>query len=180
MELATPNGDQCAACASPLAPDQRYCLNCGERRGAARLPATDARAKPAPAERPRRRRRRPGTTTGTALIAGIATLLLAMGVGVLIGHQGKGSTAKAAPAAVQVVTVPGADAAAATPTTTAQPAASAATRHTGKAKHHKSSHAVKSSKAPAKAPPPSTVQVGTPGHGKGYKNGKFTGDFFGQ
>lgn len=32
-----PAGEPCAQCAAPLASDQRYCLECGRRRGAARL-----------------------------------------------------------------------------------------------------------------------------------------------
>src|ERR1700743_1398390 len=37
-------GDRCVNCGAPLSSDQRYCINCGERRGAARfsLPATAA------------------------------------------------------------------------------------------------------------------------------------------
>lgn len=32
------DGEVCASCAAPLEPDQRYCLECGARRGDARLP----------------------------------------------------------------------------------------------------------------------------------------------
>lgn len=46
-------GEQCAACGAPLATDQRYCLNCGERRAEPRLPflelfGADARAAEVP------------------------------------------------------------------------------------------------------------------------------------
>ncbi|MFZ0388585.1 MAG: zinc-ribbon domain-containing protein, partial [Solirubrobacteraceae bacterium] len=30
-------GDRCVNCGAPLSSDQRYCINCGERRGAARF-----------------------------------------------------------------------------------------------------------------------------------------------
>jgi hypothetical protein len=176
-------GDQCAACAAPLAGDQRYCLQCGERRGAPRLPFMDGRSRPAsPAERPPRPRRGPRASAGATLVAGVATLLLAMGVGVLIGKSGHDKAAKATPA-VQVVTVPGGGAAATTSgTATTQTAASTGAK-TKKPGHAKSKHAGAASKntaAAKKAAPPPTVTVGAPGHGKGYKNGKFTGDFFGQ
>ena len=88
-------GDRCVNCGAPLSSDQRYCINCGERRGAARftLPvAAAAPAEPAPSSPSRPpRSRRPRPTQGATLVAGIGTLLLAMGVGVLIGH-GSGST----------------------------------------------------------------------------------------
>jgi hypothetical protein len=179
-------GDQCAACAAPLAGDQRYCLNCGERRGAPRLPFMDGRTRPATApEPPHKARRGPRASAGATLVAGIATLLLAMGVGVLIGKSGHDKAAKATPA-VQVVTVPGGGAAAsaATTGTTATTQATATTgAKTKKASHGKSKHAnaaANKDNGGAKKAPPPTVTVGSPGHGKGYKNGRFTGDFFGQ
>ncbi len=38
MPRLAPEGEPCASCSSPLTADQRYCLNCGHRRGEARLP----------------------------------------------------------------------------------------------------------------------------------------------
>src|SRR5215831_8576095 len=50
-------GDRCAVCGAPLAPDQRYCLQCGERRGQARFTAapvaTPGRTAPAAESAPR-------------------------------------------------------------------------------------------------------------------------------
>jgi hypothetical protein len=105
----------CASCGAPLAGDQRYCLECGERRapvsslalGAAPAgetlapaPATPARPPDLPpAGEPRQ------TANTPAVIAGVGVLLLAMGVGVLIGRSGNGKPAAAA--APQVVTVSG-------------------------------------------------------------------------
>ncbi len=102
----------CAACGAALAVDQRYCLECGERRpapsdflragppGASGAPSAPPRVPPA------------GLVAGDAargnpwlpVIAGIGVLLLAMGVGVLIGRAG-GSNAKPGPA--QVITLAG-------------------------------------------------------------------------
>ena len=83
-------GDRCVNCGAPLSSDQRYCVVCGERRGAPRfsLPATTVveetvTTSSMPPKPPRSAR----FGSGTTLIAGVATLLLAILVGVLIGHN---------------------------------------------------------------------------------------------
>lgn len=106
----------CANCGAPLAADQRYCLECGERR----MPMSsvlldgsplrrDAPAS-APAPPPARPPAPPGADAGgpqrnttLTVIAGVGVLLLAMGVGVLIGRAGAPKQT-AAPAA-SVITV---------------------------------------------------------------------------
>jgi hypothetical protein len=96
---------QCDACGAAMAPDQRYCVECGTRRGKPRFelqPAGDQEtvlARPAGAHRPSTR----------IVIAGIATVLLALGVGFLIGK----SVTKASPVHV-VVTNSGGSSGAAT------------------------------------------------------------------
>ncbi|HYM55593.1 MAG TPA: hypothetical protein VES97_09535 [Solirubrobacteraceae bacterium] len=111
----------------PLAPDQRYCLECGERRtamssvllgglpGSASLPGPSepAPAPPGPfaqsvppADGPLQR------GTWLTVIAGVGVLLLAMGVGVLIGRSGS-SRSSAGPAQVISVASPSAGTAAA-------------------------------------------------------------------
>jgi hypothetical protein len=102
----------CPACGSPLAADQRYCLECGERQSFSEFlrsgapvgsspPATPPQAPPAaPGAAPG-----PGRSNTVSLLAGIGVLLLAMGVGVLIGRSGP---SKQGAAPVQVVTQPGA------------------------------------------------------------------------
>ena len=167
--------EQCSACAAPMAPDQRYCVECGQRRGPARVAQLDGlaeRNREAPSER--RPSRRPRMSVNSTLIAGIGTLLLAMGVGVLIGRSGS-SNAKAPPA--QVVTVAGGGGSAAAATTgaaTPSPSAGAATpaKSAGTA-------GVKSASKASTAPPPKTVKVGSTGTGPGYQKGHFTGNFFG-
>ena len=125
----------CSECAAPMADGQRYCLDCGARRPDVQAPLARAHfpAATLPAE--------PGAfprrgllgrlSTNAGLIGGVACLLLAMGVGVLIGHAGR-SPAKVT-AAPQVVTVSGAAAPAAT-LAAAAPAKHAATKHTRSAK----------------------------------------------
>jgi hypothetical protein len=188
--------DRCTACGAPLAHDQRYCVECGERRGQSRFPA----AQPAPEVRTRRTRtapaeRRPRISSGAAMVAGVGVLLLAIGLGVLIGRINNNNTPAKASATPQVITVQagGGGAATTTPTTTT------ATHLSGKSKANL--------KAAAKttAPPPAAVQKkATQAAGKvlgnsknlapptvtngqkcsssqaGCSGGNFNGNFFGQ
>jgi hypothetical protein len=106
-------GPACAACGAPLADNQRYCLECGERRqavshgthagprGAIAGPAAGS-IPPAPRERQAPPSAAPRTNNAT-LLAGVGVLLLAMGVGVLIGRSaGSGGGRAAGPAVVSV------------------------------------------------------------------------------
>jgi hypothetical protein len=78
-------GDRCAVCGAELAPDQRYCVECGTRRGAPRFSANlPSQAAPASAPATRPTARRPSTMLA---IVAVATLLIAFGVGILIGHD---------------------------------------------------------------------------------------------
>jgi hypothetical protein len=184
--------EQCSACGAPMASDQRYCLRCGERNGPARVPALDRagqRTQAAPAAGPPQR---PRTSVNTALIAGVGTLLLALGVGVLIGRSSNSSSSKT-PAA-QVIRVPeggGSAGTAGTGTTgsASTPGASTQTHGAAAAKTSKSNAAATAAAAAAaskaavkkavKGPPPKVVTVGSPGKGPGYQKGHFTGNFFG-
>lgn len=89
--------DSCPNCGARMAADQRYCLNCGHRRGEPRLPFMDAvvfmesmstpggagGTPPPPPSEPKSSSR---MNANAALIAGVATLVLALGVGFLIGR----------------------------------------------------------------------------------------------
>jgi hypothetical protein len=110
-------GDTCEQCESVLAADQRYCLNCGRRRGESRVdyearlntglqPADGAVAAPASAN--------PQWTPVFAILA-IALLGVMLLLGVLIGKKGNNTQTVAAQAA---------------PTTTAAAAAPADTTAT--------------------------------------------------
>ena len=104
--------DRCASCGTPMAADQRYCVNCGERRGKPRFPIPGSAAAPAPVPvpgsgLPPMPPRSRFTATG-AFLGGIAVLLIAMGVGVLIGNvSNSGSSSSAKVPAVTVVRVGG-------------------------------------------------------------------------
>lgn len=190
-------GDRCANCQGPLAADQRYCVNCGQRRGKPRFsPETlDTQAAPAAAVAPAGppMYHQPRFAPGTTLVAGVATLLLALGVGFLIGNSvNKGSTK--APAA-QIVTVGGSGAGSAGTNTTAASGSNAtaapkSAAAKGKPKtvvvHLTPKAVAKASAAASKvigsgAPKNATIQQGqscTAGQ-TGCQNGKFTGNFFG-
>jgi hypothetical protein len=186
--LATTATDRCPNCGAQMAPDQRYCIQCGERRSGGGLRDALPRAQTA-APAAAAARQRPWLSPSSSLIAGIATLLLAMGVGVLIGRSGdNGGNAAATP---QVVTVSaGAGGTAAAGGTTANSAASDTSTSKSSSKKKKSSSKAKvtgagSVDATAKKNgvklPPKVVKVGgkCEAGAKGCQGGKFTGDFFG-
>jgi hypothetical protein len=116
-----PRAGSCGSCGAPMAADQRYCLSCGARRQHARLPFQDALVPTGPAAAPQAGGVPPalwsapqstGPATGT-LLAALACVLLAFGVGVLVGDDGGNGGSQ------QPIVVGGAPAAAAaTPTTT--------------------------------------------------------------
>jgi len=173
--------DRCIECGVPLAADQRYCLECGERNGDPRLPIMDraTMARPAVAVAPKSSRVH--LTPNATLVAGIATLLLAMGVGVLIGRGGDGSSKSSTP---QIIRVPAA--AAAGTAAAAMPTADATQSTKKKAAKKKAAkgQTIKVEGTTGKVRiPKSVVKVGeTKGSGPGYdkKSHKFTGEFFGQ
>lgn len=189
--LAGAVGDRCTNCQAPLASDQRYCVNCGQRRGRQRF-AVDALATPAaaaPSEYTPPRRSR--ASSGTTLVAGVATLLIAMGVGVLIGHDSNSSPTRAG-APVQVVTVGGGGG---TGAATGSGSAATASGPTGKAsktklkptKVHLTPKVTHAAAAAAQkvlgggAPKNPTIQDGQSCSAgtAGCQGGKFTGNFFG-
>ena len=148
-------GEPCASCGAPLAGDQRYCLECGARRTQARVafreilapggapPTTAAAPVPSPAPED------PPARSGLAFLGGLLCLLLALGVGVLIGNSGDNATSATTPPP-QVITVSGAAAppAATTPAaTTTAPAAGTSTTGSAATKSSKSAKAAKSTAA---------------------------------
>lgn len=93
-------GDRCSGCAVPLAEDQRYCLNCGIRRGNARIPFLDVMRSEWEAERKRERHtveeeaavlvadNPERNWTPLIAAAGGALVALVLGLGFLIGQGG--------------------------------------------------------------------------------------------
>jgi len=189
-------GEQCPSCGAQLAADQRYCLSCGQRRGDPRLPFMDAVVlmdavkRPAPAPPPPPAKKRRGVSPNAALIAGVGTLLLALGIGVLIGRSGTQSVASA-PAAPQIVRVGGSG-------ESDEPSDSAAkttTGGSGKAPKTKKAKAAALKEAEAHPAaedilkptagvklPPAAVQPGDKCEegAAGCEGGEFNGNFFGE
>jgi hypothetical protein len=203
--VSATTGDRCVSCGTPLSSDQRYCVACGERRGKPRfslpaggsagsLPSSDTAATTVTAPPPPPRA--PRASSGTTIVAGVGTLLLAMGVGVLIGRDSANNVntrpvQAAAPTVIHVGGGTGSGSAAAAPTKSAKKSSRSGT-HKAKSKTKTASkptaaQAAKASNAASKVLgssnknlPPATVTVGQSGHGPGYnKSGKFDGSFFG-
>lgn len=186
--------DRCTACGAPLAHDQRYCVDCGERRGQSRFPTaqpvTEVQTRRTRTAQPRRR---PLMSSGATLVAGVGVLLLAIGLGFLIGDNNNKAATTRANASPQVITVQSGGGAASTPTTTT-------TAHVTK----KSKAKLKAAAAATAAPPPAVQKKATEAAGKvlgnskhlapptvttggscsngqaGCSGGKFSGNFFGQ
>lgn len=206
-------GDACPTCGAKMALDQRYCLGCGNRRGDPRLPFMDAvvfmeagkqpQGEAAAAATPPPPAQKSGISPGTTLIAGIATLILAVGVGVLIGRSGDDSETQVASPKPTVIQVGGnsggGEAEAASESTGAKSDAGkgASKSNGGDAKKAKKAPPEKevdssgTSKAAAevlkpagdvKLPPPTTqvgekCEKGTEGCSE---SGEFNGNFFGE
>lgn len=197
--MVSAGGEQCPSCGMTVAAGQRYCLHCGQRCGEPRLPFMnavtfmDAMRTPAealaasPHAQPSRRRISPNA----ALIAGVGTLLLAMGVGVLIGHSGNQSVATNA-AAPQVITVHSGGGA-----ETETPESSTGKGSGGGKSSKKSKKASASAEKKAETGqgaeevlkpsagvklPPATAKPGSKceSGAAGCKGGEFTGEFFGE
>jgi hypothetical protein len=107
LPIVGASGEPCAACGTPLAADQRYCLNCGTRRGGPRLPyqeylsnsrataaSTDNGVAAAPVPRG-------GDVSPLGVVFGIALLGGMLLIGVLLG-RGTDDSSQSQP---QVVTV---------------------------------------------------------------------------
>ena len=104
----------CAHCGASLADDQRYCLECGGRQVQARSQFLEgftpaAVSDPAPPSSGPVAGGGGGRSSGATAVAGVGVLLLAMGVGVLIGRASGGKTVTE-PAQVISVAAPGAEA----------------------------------------------------------------------
>lgn len=195
------SGDQCPTCKAHMAADQRYCLNCGHRRGDPRLPFMDAVVFMDAVNRPRDAAtpptpppsdRTPRMSANASLIAGIATLVLAIGVGVLIGRSGESSAPTAAAPATQVIKVGGGgeeEAAPATPETGGAGKGKGKSGTAKKTQDKSEAGATGASKATEEILKPKVPQAkpeaqvgekceqGTAGCGK---SGKFEGNFFGE
>ena len=117
-QLATSSAERCTGCGNPLALDQRYCLNCGKRRGGPRVdfdkylggeppqdPPTVSYLPPAQPPEDNRPVREVTPLMAALGLAGFAVILI---LGVLIGRTGDGQNTSQAPvvAATTAATTP--------------------------------------------------------------------------
>lgn len=181
-----------------MAVDQRYCLECGKRRGDPRLPFMDAvvfidamHRQPTASSPPAATKKRPRVSANASLIAGVGTLLLALGIGVLIGQTNDSGAVGAASTAPQIIRVGGGG----EETATASSGAGAGSASkAGKPKKAKAPEKAVDSSGTSEAAaevlkpagdvklPPPTVQPGgkCESGAAGCKDGEFTGEFFGE
>ncbi len=191
MASVNPAAEQCPNCQAYIAADQRYCLACGTRCGEPRLPFMDAvtfmdamKASPqgavAATPPPKQRHMSPNT----ALFATIGVLLLAMGVGVLIGRSGHTSSATTA-AAPQVIEVGGGGGTKATTSEAGGETIGGSSKKVSKktlkkeATSQKDTEEVLHSKVPLAKPGTQLGDKCKEGVA-GCKGGEFTGEFFGE
>src|SRR5262245_3757175 len=102
------HGEPCSSCGAPLAADQRYCLNCGERRGDTRvdyarhLAANGAGGNGNGAAAGRSRSGGDRDLTPLLALGGLFALGVMLAVGVLIGKGGNSGSSSSGPAVVHV------------------------------------------------------------------------------
>jgi hypothetical protein len=186
--------DRCASCGTQLASDQRYCVNCGQRRGKPRFSVAGMAQTVETSAAVRRTREPPRASSGITLVAGIFVLMFAVGVGVLIGRENQNPTPRAAASPIQVVTVGGGGSSSAAPTTggvsttaSRTPKQKASTKALTKKVVITQHVAAQAQAAAAKvlgggqnlAPPTVTAPGQACASGAGCQGGKFTGNFFG-
>jgi hypothetical protein len=162
--------EPCPHCGAALAQDQRYCLECGAPRtylsgmllDRLRAPAVQL-AQPLPETWQR------GNVL--TLIAGIGVLLLAMGVGVLIGRSGSsGSAGAVAPAQVIVATPTTGAAGAATAPTTPEATSTTASKTPSAKPKAKQAQPAGVGSVPSKPAPPAVLKnLHTGGSGGSYE-----------
>jgi hypothetical protein len=204
--VASAVGDRCVNCGATLQSDQRYCVVCGERRGAPRFalpaPATTETTTTTSSISGRDGSRSPRFGSATTLIAGVGTLLLALLVGFLIGNAASKNNTKTVSASnppIKVINVGGSSSGTSSTPASTTPSSGAKTSsgsHKSTTKTPKSTVTKKQANAESNAAsktlggngtPPANTKVGQkcsgsacnkPGYNK--KTKKFDGSFFGQ
>ena len=100
------SGDTCGSCGAALNFDQRYCLACGTRRAGAGLHFQQILASDNAAASATNPQNAAASTdearSSLPALASIACLLLALGVGVVIGNSGGSSSTAATPRVISV------------------------------------------------------------------------------
>ena len=157
---------RCENCAAPMADDQRYCVECGTRRGVPRFSLAPGASAPAGSTSSSAGSSRRTFSPVTMVILGTVVILLALGVGFLIGN----ATSSTPPVHVYLN---GSGAASSTGGSGSSSAASG-----GGGSSSSSGGSGKSSGSGSGTSSPKVGGSCTNGTA-GCKNGKFTGNFFG-
>lgn len=124
-QVLGPPGETCSGCGTPLNQDQRYCLSCGARRDGMQPSFIRILGEPddqsagvggtaAPGQAPAGGQAQGSSKSPIPALATIGCLLLALGVGVVIGRSGGSGSSSSKP---QVVNLGAAGAAAGTAAT---------------------------------------------------------------
>jgi uncharacterized OB-fold protein len=155
--IGTTASDRCSSCGAELAPDQRYCIECGTRRGKPRFTLQTVPQRPTVEETTTTTAvlptARPAWSASTALLATVAVILIALGVGVWIGHNGASQRS-----AGTKVTVVGAGGGAASAASGATGSTGSAAGSTATGTRHGRRKASATQKASLKKAPPKAVQ----------------------
>lgn len=85
-----------------MADDQRYCVECGTRRGAPRFTTSLGKTSTGAASAAKTGTR----VSGQVVLLAVIALLVAFGVGILVGHDGSSTITVSAPAAASSSTTP--------------------------------------------------------------------------
>lgn len=167
--LGGPGTDRCSECGAELAADQRYCVECGTRRGRPRftLPAGAAAAGAQPAAVAAQQPFNRSPLGGPMLLLALVAVLVALGIGVLIGNATSTITVRVAGA----TTTTGPSGASSPTSSTSSGGGATGTGSSGGTSTGTGSTG-SSSSTPKVG---SKCTNGTPG----CQNGKFTGNFFG-
>ena len=93
---------KCSVCGAEMADDQRYCVECGTRRGAPRFTTSLGKTSAGTTAATKTGTR----VSGQVVLLAVIALLVAFGVGILVGHDSSGTVNVAAPAAASSSTTP--------------------------------------------------------------------------
>jgi hypothetical protein len=89
--VSAAGSERCPVCSAEMAADQRYCVECGTRRGKPRFQLAGGQSRPSATTAPQSPSSVPARVT--AMLA-LIVVLVALGVGVLIGNSGGSSPIK--------------------------------------------------------------------------------------
>jgi hypothetical protein len=152
--------ERCPRCGTEMSADQRYCVECGNRRGKPRFALSKPAAAPPPptVDSKQTSRTTGGWASGMGLLLTIGVVLLTLGVGYMIGNQGNNGKNASAPIKVYA----GGSGAGTTASSSGTSNSNSASSNTGSSGSGKSNSAANSAGTTAKGKPkaPSNSNAG--------------------